>query len=68
MILEKDFKKYDIASDEIQNLRLHLKLASILHDIGHPPFSQHLGEKFLDKEEIYQEILKYNDILDIEKT
>lgn len=65
--IEKDFKKYDIASDEIQNLRLHLKLASILHDIGHPPFS-HLGEKFLDKEEIYQEILKYNDILDIEKT
>jgi HD superfamily phosphohydrolase len=48
--LEKTFINSDIAPLRITSLRFHLKVASLLHDIGHAPFS-HLGEKFFPKKE-----------------
>lgn len=42
---------------ELENLKNHLRFAALLHDVGHPAFS-HLGEKFLEKDEIYKEICK----------
>lgn len=41
--------------EEIFLLKEQLRFAALLHDVGHPAFS-HLGEKFLEKEEICQAI------------
>lgn len=43
--------------EEILLLKEQLRFAALLHDVGHPAFS-HLGEKFLEKEEICQAIRK----------
>lgn len=43
------------SEEELSALREHLRFAALLHDVGHPPFS-HLGEKFLEKEEICRAI------------
>lgn len=40
-----------------EKLFLHLSIASLLHDIGHAPFS-HLGELYFRKKEIIEEINK----------
>lgn len=66
-VLEKDFKKHGLEDKEIDFLKLHIRLAALLHDVGHPPFS-HLGEKFLDKNEIFENIKEYSDLIDIEGT
>lgn len=67
-VLKNDFKEFNLDDEEIDELKLHLKLAALLHDVGHPPFS-HLGEKFLNKEEIFENIKReYLDFLDIEDT
>lgn len=50
-LLEKKGKR----QEELEILREHLRFAALLHDVGHPPFS-HLGEKFLEKKEIYAAI------------
>ncbi|MBS9776022.1 MAG: HD domain-containing protein [Fusobacterium sp.] len=66
--IKNDFKKFNLSEERISYLRLHIKLASLLHDVGHPPFS-HLGEKFLLKEEIYENIRnEYSDKIDVQKT
>ena len=39
----------------IEKNRLHLKYASLLHDVGHAPMS-HVGESFYDKKEIINNI------------
>lgn len=66
-VLEKDFKKHGLKDEEIDFLKLHIRLAALLHDVGHPPFS-HLGEKFLDKKEIFENIKEYSNLIDIEST
>lgn len=66
-VLEKDFEKHGLKDEEIAFLKLHIRLAALLHDVGHPPFS-HLGEKFLDKNEIFENIKEYSHLIDIEKT
>lgn len=66
-VLEKDFKEHGLKDEEIAFLKLHIRLAALLHDVGHPPFS-HLGEKFLDKNEIFENIKEYSHLIDIEKT
>lgn len=66
--IKKDFKKFNLSEKRIEFLRLHIKLAALLHDVGHPPFS-HLGEKFLIKEEIYENIkTEYSSKIDTHKT
>lgn len=46
-------KKENIINDK--NLKTHLCYASLLHDIGHAPFS-HLGENFYNKEDIKENL------------
>lgn len=41
--------------EQLNFLEFHLKYASLLHDVGHGPFS-HLGESFYDKDEIVKNI------------
>lgn len=43
--------------EELEILFNHLRFASLLHDVGHSAFS-HLGEKFLEKDEIMDAISK----------
>lgn len=66
--LRQDMIKLKLTESEIDNLKNHLKMASILHDIGHPPFS-HLGEKFLDEKEIFNAIKEeFSNKISVEET
>lgn len=49
-------KNEKIEQERLESVGEHLRFAALLHDVGHPAFS-HLGEKFLEKEAIYKEIL-----------
>ncbi|HCU21452.1 MAG TPA: dGTP triphosphohydrolase [Candidatus Atribacteria bacterium] len=48
-------EKYNIDKDMYDRLYWHLTFASLLHDVGHAPFS-HLGERYYREEEIKKEI------------
>jgi HD superfamily phosphohydrolase len=50
-------ENYQIETDVLERFMLHLRLAALLHDIGHAPFS-HLGEKYFRRNEIIHN-LKY---------
>lgn len=55
--LSKILLNASIESDHVRSLGFHLKIASLLHDIGHAPFS-HLGEKFFQKPAKIRENIK----------
>ena len=56
--LKQTLLSMGIGESEYNKLHLHLIIASLLHDVGHAPFS-HLGEKyFQSKEKLKDEIKK----------
>lgn len=48
-------EKYDLDPEKFKLMLLHLRIAALLHDVGHAPFS-HLGEKYYRKPEIKDNI------------
>lgn len=67
-VIEKDLVRFGKNEKEIEILRLNLKYAALLHDLGHPPYS-HLGEKFYNKNEIYYNLKsEYGSFINVEKT
>lgn len=71
-VMHLSMKFMDVIEDNLEKLgkgteikkdRLHLKYASLLHDVGHAPMS-HVGEGFYNKEEI---VIKLDKLLGNDK-
>ena len=55
-------KQMNNSSDDIDFLKDHLLYASLLHDVGHAPFS-HVGENFFSRKNILSEIEKEMELI-----
>ncbi len=65
--IKKDLMDFGKSERDTDILKMNLKYAALLHDIGHPPYS-HLGEKFYDKNEIFRNIKnEFESTIDVEK-
>ncbi|NLH45310.1 MAG: HD domain-containing protein [Acholeplasmataceae bacterium] len=56
-VLKKD--KFSLSEEELDKLEINLRIAALLHDVGHAPYS-HLGERYYVIPKIKKEI---NDVL-----
>lgn len=54
---EQLFNEYKITEEKYLKLYINITIASLLHDVGHAPFS-HLGELYFREEEIKYELEK----------
>ncbi len=56
--------EYKVSKEVFEKMLCHLRIAALLHDVGHAPFS-HLGEKYYRKKEIklhLKEVIDLNNL------